>query len=355
MGFPIAEMHADGSCVITKHPGTGGLVNVDTVKAQLLYEIQEAVYYSPDTVAHFDSIVIEQEGPDRVRMSGVIGSPPTEQLKVGVCLAAGYRNQMRIVIGGEKGPERAKILEEAFWQLVGGREKFQETRTDVIRAFHDNPDSPNDNFTYLSVSARDLDEKKVNRNWANKAVELALAAPGGVTLANLPEGGQACGVFFPTLVPRDKVTHKLLLGEAEHVIAHPPTGPLKTHQSKVPHFSAPALTGNQQTISLGKVAMARSGDKAGNANVGVWVRRPELYGWLLEVLTVEEVKSWLKSSGFEGEVIRYELPNLMAVNLLLKGFLGDGVGASLLQDPQAKCLGEFFRAKHVQIDEGFLR
>ena len=139
VGFPLAEIHDDGSFVITKHPGTGGLVSVDTVKAQLLYEISEPRYLTPDAVARFDTIGIFQEGPDRVGVSGVRGEPPTPTAKVCINTMAGYRNSMTVILTGLDIEDKARILEEALFDAIGGRDQFQVCEVQLIRSDKEEP------------------------------------------------------------------------------------------------------------------------------------------------------------------------------------------------------------------------
>jgi hypothetical protein len=134
VGFPMAEIHGDGSFVITKHPGTGGLVSVDTVKAQLLYEISEPRYLTPDAVARFDTIDISQEGPNRVKIQGVKGEPPTPTAKVCINTLAGYRNSMTVILTGLDIDKKARILEEALFDAIGGRDQFRVCNMELIRS-----------------------------------------------------------------------------------------------------------------------------------------------------------------------------------------------------------------------------
>src|SRR5690348_4371268 len=132
-GFPIAEVAADGSSVITKHPGTGGLVSVGTVTAQLLYEIAEPAYANPDVVAHFDTVRLAQKGPDRVRISGTRGTPPPPTLKVALNLLGGYRNTMTLVLTGLDVEAKAAWATDELFGLLGGREAFDETDVRLLR------------------------------------------------------------------------------------------------------------------------------------------------------------------------------------------------------------------------------
>jgi hypothetical protein len=354
VGFPIAEIAADGSSVITKHPSTGGLVSVGTVTAQLMYEIQGHDYFSPDTIARLESVELEQLGGDRVQVHPVLGRAPTDQLKLGINLAAGWRNRVRIVLGGHQAAAKAKIVEDTFWPLVGGRAAFEDTRSELFSTADSQSNSTSQSLSFLELSARDSNQNKVSRLFTSKAIELALASVPGITLAELPGRPQGCGVFWPTLIDRELITPVVTVNQRELQVEHPP---IRAHEEPAvdpPHHPAAKATGVTRTIRLGELVGARSGDKAGNANVGFWVQRPEHYHWLVELLSIEQVQAWLADSDYSGLVQRYEFPRLLAINFVIEGILGEGVAANLHPDPQAKCLGEFFRSQEVTVDTGLL-
>src|SRR5205814_512680 len=186
IGFPIAEMHADGSFVVTKHPGTGGLVSVGTVTAQLLYEIQGPRYLNPDATARFDSIRLEQAGPDRVRVSGVRGEPPPPTTKVCINYLGGYRNSMTFVLAGLDVEAKAETAEQTLWALLGGRERFAATDVQLVRSDRPDPRSNDEAFAYLRVTVKDPDAARVGRAFSNKAVEMALANYPGFFITSPP-------------------------------------------------------------------------------------------------------------------------------------------------------------------------
>jgi hypothetical protein len=352
-GFPIAEVRADGSCVITKHPGTDGLVSVGTVTAQLLYEIGGPAYANPDVTARFDTIAVEQEGPDRVLVHGARGEPPPSTTKVCINHAGGWKNSMTFILAGLDIEAKARLAEETLWDLVGGREQFAEARVTLRRGDRPDPGSNDEAFAYLTVAVRDPDQQKVGRRFSGAAIEMALASYPGFTGTGPPGDASQVGVFWPALVASEAVPHRVAIGEA--TIDVPPVA--------LPQgFSAPAArtptlpaapVGPTRAVPLGLVCGARSGDKGGNANVGVWGRTPAAYAWLASFLTVERFRA-LISEARDLEVARFELPNLLALNFVVKGLLGDGVAASLRSDPQAKTLGEYLRAKVVEIPESLL-
>jgi hypothetical protein len=351
VGFPIAEIAADGSSIITKHPGTGGLVSVGTVTAQLVYEIGGWRYASPDVVARLDTLQLHQEGPDRVSVRGTRGEAPSELLKAGVLLATGWRNEVTLLVGGAGIEAKARLIDQAFWPTVGGKESFQLARTDLFRGDH--PDAPPlQRLSRVVLSARDPDANKVGRAFTAKAIELALCSVPGLTLDALPGKPRPCGVFWPCLVPRDDVPHLLQFDGESTRIPDPPAGGAPEPLSAAPALPAAAGSGRITRAPLGLLVGARSGDKGGNANVGFWVRDPGHHAWLCALLTPERLRTWL--GGFDGELRIHPLPNLLAVNVELVGWLDRGVLHNLAPDPQAKCLAECLRTVEVEVDAAWV-
>jgi hypothetical protein len=351
-GFPIAEVAADGSSVITKHADTGGLVSVGTVTAQLLYEIGDPAYLGPDAVAHFDTLTLEQEGEHRVRISGAAGSAPTDRLKVALNYEGGYRNTMTLVLTGTRIEEKAAWAEQQLAELLGGRERFAEFDARLLR--FDHPDAPSnaEATAHLRVTVKDPDPRKVGRAFSNTTMELALGGYPGFHTTTPPTAESAFGVYWPTLVPAAEVTHRVTLpgGEVRTIPHSAVTGTITLPPPPAP---APAVGGPTRRVPLGEVAGARSGDKGGNANIGVWTRTDDEYAWLRAFLTVEQVRELLPEAA-ELEIRRYELPNLRAVNLVVVGILGAGVASATRPDPQAKGLGEYLRSRLVDVPAGLL-
>ena len=352
-GFPIAEMRADGSCVITKHPGTDGLVSVGTVTAQLLYEIGAPAYANPDVTARFDTIAVEQEGPDRVLVHGTRGEPPPPTTKVCINHAGGWKNSMTFILAGLDIDAKARLAEETLWELVGGREQFAESRVSLRRGDRPDPGSNEEAFAYLTIAVRDADQQRVGRRFSGAAIEMALASYPGFTGTGPPGDASQVGVFWPALVASEAVAHRVVVGD-ETIDVPPVALPARVTPPPAAHPSIPSAPGGpSRAVPLGLLCGARSGDKGGNANVGVWARTPAAYAWLASYLTVERFRLLIAEAG-DLAVERYELPNLLALNFVVKGLLGDGVAASLRSDPQAKTLGEYLRAKVVEIPESLL-
>jgi hypothetical protein len=345
-GFPIAELRADGSCVITKHPETGGGVTMETVTAQLLYEIGPPEYLGPDVTAHFDTIELGEAGPDRVAVSGVRGSPPPETLKVGVNTLGGYRNAMTFVLCGLDIATKAALVRDQLEAAVGPDGlTWRLARTD-----HADADTEEAASALLTVHIHDADPARAGRAFSRAAVELALASYPGCTLTTAPGDGGPYGVFRAEYVPQASVAHVAVLPDGQRVPVPPPP------KTAVPTATAPAdrpmsfVTGPARRVPLGRLVGARSGDKGGDANLGVWARSDRGYEWLSGFLTVDELRRLLPECG-PLAVDRYELPNLRALNFVIHGLLGEGVAASTRFDPQAKALGEWLRSRLVDVPE----
>jgi hypothetical protein len=345
-GFPIAEIAADGSCVITKHPDTGGGVTLETVTAQLLYEIGAPEYLGPDVVAHFDTIQLEPVGPDRVMVSGVRGSPPPETVKVGVNTLGGYRNAMTFVLCGLDIDAKAALAREQLEAAVGPDGlTWRLARTD-----HADTDTEEAASALLTVHIHDPDPTRAGRTFSQAAVELALASYPGFTLTTAPGDASPYGLFRAEYLPQTAVAHTAVLATGERIpipapeatAAPTPTVPVDRPMSFV---SGPA-----RRVPLGTVVGARSGDKGGDANLGVWARTDPGYEWLRDFLTVTKLGRLLPECA-PLAVDRYELPNLRALNFVIHGLLGEGVAASTRFDPQAKALGEWLRSRLVDVPE----
>jgi hypothetical protein len=387
-GFPIAEVAEDGSSVITKHPGTGGEVTVGTVTAQLLYEIDGHHYPNTDVVARFDTISVGQEGQDRVRISGARGLPAPPDVKVCLNLLGGWRNSMTFVLTGLDIEEKAELTLRSLEEALGGAKQFAEFDARLIRS--DKPDAPlNVEATaQLRITVKDADPERVGRSFSGAATELALAGYPGLHLTAPPTAGTVYGVYWPALVPAELVVPEVvhaggrrvavphtanLLGGGGGVeglqpivdsasdaslspgaalasdivmvadpAAGPSTGPGSSHDP-----------GSTRRLPLGNVIGARSGDKGGNANVGLWARTDEAWAWLDGFLTIDEFRTLLPEAGQLG-IRRVAFPNLRALNFVVVGLLGEGVASSTRPDPQAKGLGEYLRSRVVDLPVGLL-
>jgi Acyclic terpene utilisation family protein AtuA len=371
-GFPIAEVAEDGSSVITKHDGTGGEVSVGTVTAQLLYEIAGPDYPNTDVVARFDTIAVEQVGPDRVQISGCRGRPAPQDVKVCLNLLGGWRNSMTFVLTGLDIEEKAAVTLRSLELGLGGDgafDRFAEFDARLIRS--DKADAPvNVEATaQLRITVKDPDADKVGRNFSSAATELALAGYPGLHLTAPPASGSAYGVYWPALVPADLVVPEVVHADGRRV-AVPHTAHLADDHGSIVDstpdlalspdaFVAPDSVpvasetaakdgGTHRHLPLGTIVGARSGDKGGNANVGLWARSEPAWRWLDSFLTIGQFRGLLPEAD-DLEIRRFAFPNLWAVNIVVVGLLGEGVASSTRPDPQAKGLGEYLRSRVVDI------
>jgi hypothetical protein len=354
LGFPIAEIYPDGSSVITKHENTDGAVTVGTVTAQLLYEIGGPRYFNPDVVARFDTISLAQEGPDRVRISGVRGEPAPETLKVCINYEGGYRNSMNFLLTGLDIEAKAALVEEQLWaHLPGGKASFREVTRQFWRLDKSDPGTNEEAVASLTITVKDDDARKVGRAFASPAVELGLASYPGYFGGGGPREAEAYGVYWPTLVPGDLVHHEVVVAGDRTVVDSTPGGLPGTPVEPTAVDLPPVPDGPTVRAPLGRIIGARSGDKGGNANAGLFARSAEAYAWLASFLTADKIRE-LYPEAAAHPIDRYEFPNLWSLNIVFHGLLEDGVAAATRQDRQAKGLGEYLRSRVVDIPAALL-
>ncbi|HEY5384287.1 MAG TPA: acyclic terpene utilization AtuA family protein [Acidimicrobiales bacterium] len=350
IGFPLAELQADGSSVITKHPGTGGMVTVGTVTAQLLYEIGGPRYLSPDAVPRFDSIQLAQEGPDRVRIAPVRGEAPPTTLKVTANLHAGWRNAMTLALTGAQPVEKARFAAETVWDGVpGGQEGFAETAEDL------SGDLTGGGMAYLRLAVRGDDEQAVGRAFSGAVVETSLSSYPGTFFTSAPSGAQGVARYWPTTVAAGAVTPHIECDS--RTVPATPLGLFDDHAAATATTTAEALlppaapgapVGDTVVVPLGVLVGARSGDKGGDANVGVWADDDAVAAWLQHELSTALFKDLLPEVE-PYPISRFALSNLRAVNFVVHGILGWGVASNLRLDTQAKGLGELLRSRPVEV------
>ncbi len=345
-GFPIAEIAADGSFTVTKHPGTGGEVSMGTVTAQLLYEIDAPCYKNPDVTARFDTLRLTADGPDRVRVDGVQGEPPPPTTKVCINHHGGFKNSVTFLLTGLDLEEKAMLAEDTLWASLGGPGDFAETHGRLHR-LADTGASFEEAFSFLTLAVKDPDPKKVGRRFSSAAVEMALASYPGFNLTAPPGKEQPFGVYWPALVSTEAIAQRVVF--EGRVVDIPPTpGDEPSSAASSAEASEELPAGPVERVPLGRICGARSGDKGGNANLGVWVETEAAFAWLRAWLTPERLRQLIPEAR-ELPIERYEFPNLRALNFMLRGFLGAGVAASFAVDAQAKGLGEYLRARQAPI------
>jgi hypothetical protein len=355
-GFPWAEVAEDGACVFGKHDGTGGEVSIGTITSQLLYEIGGPAYLGPDVTTRFDTIRLEQVGPDRVRMFGVQGEPPPPTLKVCLNRAGGFRNDMNVCLTGLDIEAKAKLIEDAFWEACPfAPGDFQKVTTRLMRTDKPDPETNEQAVAILKISVKDADPNKVGRAFSNAVTELGLATiPGFFGVGGGPGEGRPYGVYEPACIAAELVPQEVVLlgGDTREVSSVIPAG--RAAVVLPPEPAAEAPVGPTLRAPLGCVVGTRSGDKGGNANLGVFARNDAAFTWLDGFLDTARLRALLPEVR-ELAIDRHRLPNIRALNFVIHGLLEEGVAASTRQDPQAKSLGEWLRARVVDVPEALLR
>ena len=350
-GFPIAEIDADGSAVITKNPGTGGTVTRDTVTAQLLYEIGEPAYLNSDVTTHLDTAALTDLGDDRVQIRGVRGSAPPATTKVAITGVGGWENSMLLALTGSDLDAKAALIERAVHRYTDAVDGLDVAIDRIGQAQHD-PDSQNAGTELLRIAVQGTKET-AGRAFSSRMVELALSSYPGLYTLGPPQPGSAFGVYWPALLDQALLEHT--------VHHHDGTREVIALGATVRESTPPAVTQTAQTTwsdelvvtSLGEIVHARSGDKGGDANVGVWVRDAQAWEWLWSTLTVDELRHLLPETRAL-PIERYELPNLGAVNFVIRGLLGTGATSSLRLDAQAKALGEWLRSRSIKVPKSLV-
>jgi len=353
-GFPFADVAADGSSVIGKHDGTGGVVNTETVTSQLLYEIGSPAYLGPDVTTRFESIELEQIAPDRVQVSGARGEAPPSTLKVAMNEMGGYRNTFTVALTGLDIEEKAALAEAAFWDACPyTADDFDSFTSLLIRTDKADPGTQEEATAIWRVTVKDADERKVGRAFSNANTHTGLSSiPGMYGLSGGPSAGSPYGVYRPALVSSDLVPQyvHILGGSTVQVDSVAPTG----DPVEIDVAAQAELVDEPTTMApLGAVVGARSGDKGGDANVGVYARDDAGWEWLDGFLTADKIHELLPETA-DLVVERHRLPKIRSLNFLVRGLLQEGVAASTRQDSQAKAVGEWLRARMVPIPDRLL-
>jgi len=353
VGFPWADIAEDGSSVIGKHDGTGGEVSIGTVTSQLLYEIGGPKYLGPDVTSRFDTIQLDQVEKDRVRMHGIKGEPPPSTLKVCLNRQGGFRLDMNTCLTGLDIEAKAKLLEDAFWVACPyAPEDYDAVEARVVRTDKDDPASNEEATAFFKLTLKSSDQEKVGREVWNSIVELGLATIPGYTAVG-GATGKSFGVYEPARIAAVHVPQEVVIvaGETHEVSSVIPDATVDVEPAAGPQALAPS--GPTRRAPIGAVAGARSGDKGGDANLGLFVRSDEAWAWLDAFLTTEKLRELLPEAA-ELKIDRHPLPAIRSVNFVLHGLLGEGVASSTRQDGQAKSLGEWLRARQVDVPEALL-
>ena len=346
-GFPIAEIAADGSCIITKHAGHDGAVTVDTVTAQLVYEIQGPVYLNPDVTVDLNGVHVDHAGKDRIAVGGAHGSPPSPQTKVAIFGHAGWRVVNTVYVTGPDLDDKVRLLGA---QLAIGC-----------------PDDVVLDITPLGTPAADPASQ-----WeATVAVRVLAVAKQRDSLEAYDLGGRLGSMYlqsfpgffhdgaapltsrprpvidyWPGLLSQTELRHATVLDDGSMISIPPPARTVSASQPAGCDRTPSTAASEGRLVALGLLVHTRSGDKGGNCNVGVWPRDRRAWPWLREALTTADLCRLLPEIE-DLDVVRHELPRMYAVNFVIRGLLGTAGSSSMRVDQVAKAVGEYLRAKRV--------
>lgn len=366
LGFPIAEIAADGSVVITKHEGTGGAVAVDTVTAQLVYEVGGPAYLGPDVTTRLDTMTLTQEGPDRVAITGVVGEPPPATTKVCLNALGGFRNSVEFLLTGLDIPEKAELIQGQMESALAAGTVPETVEWQLERTDTPDPATEAQATSLLRCHVKSASPDPVGRSFSDAAIQLALASYPGFSVTRPPSAGTPYGVYRPAYVPQSDVPHVVVHADGRREPIAPPVvvrspEPDTAWPEAAVQESAPPVgdwVGDTVRAPLGRLAYARSGDKGGDANIGVWIpadhpARDDAYAWLAGFLDEATVHDLIREAATL-DIEIHPLPNLAAVNIVIRGLLGEGVASSTRLDPQAKGVGEWLRARDCAIPASLL-
>jgi hypothetical protein len=365
IGYPIAEVSADGSFVVTKPPDTGGLVSTGTVAEQMLYEIGDPqAYVLPDVVCDFASVRLERVGDDRVRVTGARGRPATDSYKVSATYADGYRGGQVLFFYGFDADRKARAFASSALARAAARldrEGLGEFGETLVEVFGDESHYGaarrigGAREVALKIAARHADQRAIGL-LLREIVGGALAAPPGLTFFSGGGRPKPSPVvrLFSFLKPKTEVPAAFEMGHGSQPVAVPPGVPFDPVDIRRPPAPpAPDLSSRAVEVPLVKLAWGRSGDKGNNANVGIIARRAEYLPFIWAALT-EAAVAGRYAHFLDGRVERFLLPGSNAINFLLHDVLGGGGVASLRNDPQGKGYAQILLDHPIPVAEHLL-
>lgn len=360
IGYPIAEIAADGSFICTKPKGSGGMVNPHTVGEQMLYEIGDPqAYILPDVVCDFSAVTLVQEANDRVRVNGARGHPPPGEYKVSATYADGFRGGQTLVFYGFDADRKARrfaevALERAQARLAtAGFPDFSETCVELIgdeSHFGRRQAISGSREVAVKIAARHPDAEGLAILF-RETIGLALGGPPGLTgfAGGRPKPSPVVRLFSFTL-PKDEIVIAVEIGDGQWMSLDPPRedgfDPAKLERPETP--PAPSTEEELIEVPLIRLALGRSGDKGNKANIGVIARKPEYLPWIWAALS-EQTVAGVFEHFLDGGVERYYLPGSHSINFLLHEVLGGGGIASLRNDPQGKGYAQILLAHPVPV------
>lgn len=373
--FGIVEIDRDGTGVVTKHPGTKGVVNEDVVKCQFLYELQGHIYLNSDVTANCANIKIEEVGKDRVRVSGITGSPPPPTTKLAIFYKGGYESQLLFNATGYATAEKYRLLEAQFrnqLKVHGLSDQFQLLDFQRLGVPEANPRSQHASTTYLRLfSQADTQETLVGLLQCFQEIAMQHYSGFHLSLDTRTALPRPYLAYYPGLYKQNDLKESVSIISSDtssssssskppqtFPAGHPPTySPVSPRASYETASPRPLSSfGPTRRARLGDVVLARSGDKGANINIGLFVRRAAHYPWLQSFLTVARMQE-LMGDDWKPEkyvVERVEFEGLNAVHFVIYGPLGRGVSSCRLLDALGKGFADYIRDKVVDVPESVL-
>ncbi|KAF2635233.1 DUF1446-domain-containing protein [Massarina eburnea CBS 473.64] len=368
LGFPVASLYADGSCAIEKEPNTGGEVSVGTVASQLLYEIQGPLYFGSDVTANIEGVVMTEEGKDRVRVTGVKGLPPPITTKVGMTAFGGYQAEFHVYICGLDLEAKAEWVERQVRYSAGDAVKELSCFKFSLNGYcPDNPRNQDVATCDLRIFVQTKNKKLVDKSTLDVpgfnrwCMDNGLQGCPGWTLGNdqRQSEGKVYYEYYVSLLPQTEVHHRVVLPWLNKTLDIRPSTEMVEYPRDQPSYetsnAVPLKSFGPTTRGpMGWVVGCRSGDKASDANVGFYVRNDDEWDWLRSILTIDKIKLMLDEEYVGGKIERFEIPGIRAVHFLLRDHLDRGFNSTSTYDTLGKNVGEYLRAKWVDIPNRFL-
>lgn len=347
-GFPIAEIAADGSSVITKHARDGGMVTVDTVTAQLVYEIQGPRYLNPDATVHLDTVQLTQAGPDRVAIGPVTGSPPPATAKVAVFAPIGFEISTMLFCTSPDVEAKVALLREQLGLVLDGA--VDELDVTALGTAAPDPATQWEATVPIRVIATAREREQLRAFPAAVSSLYLQGFPG------FHHDGHAQAArepwpridYWPALLPAEVLVHRAVMADGTVIDAPTPSRTATDDEIAQPRHPEPAAppASDGRRVALGDLAHARAGDKGGNCNVGLWVSDPAHWEWLRATLSSDGLRALMPEAA-DLTLLRHEFPHLRAVHFVLQGLLGTGGSSNLRVDQIGKSVGEYLRSKSV--------
>lgn len=353
-GFPIAEVAADGSCVITKHTRDAGAVTADTVKAQLFYEIQGPVYLNPDVTVRLDHVRVDEIAPDRVQVSGTVGAPPPPTTKVAIFGPVGFTVVNSVYVTSPHVAEKIALIRDQLLHDLPDGVSIDLTQVGTPA---DDPESQWAATVALRIMATSVSKQALtDADMTTRIGSLYLQSIPGFfndVHAGLTSTPRPRVDYWPGLLPMTALDHRAVLDDGRSLTVDVPAERAMIGQPVHREPDEAPLPDRVTRAPLGAVVHARSGDKGGNSNVGIWTRDPRVWLWLRRFLTTDEIKR-LVPDAKDLDVTRHEFPELQGVHFVLHGLLGTGGSSNTRIDQVGKAIGEYIRSRQVLIPDDLL-